>query len=111
MHYDPEPKRPRLPRPIEVIVCETCEAHGLQPAVVLALGYGRNQKERVICRAEIAVKLRREGLSYPIIGRYLRMHHSSVMHVCRRYAAHFPPPLPPPAWDPDKPDLSGEWNM
>jgi hypothetical protein len=38
-------------------------------------------------RGEIAYRLREKGLSFPLIGRYLRLHHTSVIYLCRRFAA------------------------
>jgi len=51
--------------------------------VIQPRGRGRNYDPVVQARRRVAMALRAKGLSYPLIGSYLNVHHSSVMHLCK----------------------------
>lgn len=58
-------------------------------------------------RGKICARLRDMGLSMPRIGALLGLHHTTVLHHLRQEK----PTTPPKPFDPDHPDLSGEWAI
>jgi chromosomal replication initiation ATPase DnaA len=61
-------------------------------------------------RTEIARALREKGWSFPRIAKFLGgRHHSSVMYYLNK--GRKPLVIPPAPFDPDVPDLSGEWAI
>lgn len=65
-----------------------------------------HRRECVAARRRAAIELREMGYSFPRIGRLLNRHHTSIFSLIGGAQA-----APKPAFDPDAPDLSGEWAI
>lgn len=68
--------------PQEHAIAAACEAWEVPRRVLL----GRSHVRRVVdCRAWAAQLMRADGLSLPQIGRALRRHHTTVLHLLKRF--------------------------
>lgn len=67
--------------PVDVILEAGCAATGTTPAALRASDHAPPMVAR---RAFIAAKMRREGYSYPVIGKALGRHHTTVMNLLGR---------------------------
>jgi chromosomal replication initiation ATPase DnaA len=75
--------RRRLTRtPLEIIAKQVTQELMLKPGELLARS---RHREAVEGRMQFSVVARKEGYSYPEIGRYLQLHHTTVVHMCQKF--------------------------
>ena len=97
-----------LPARIRRIVMYAADAHGVTLGQILG-----PSRERTVVRArrQASQALRATGLSFPVIGRYLRKHHASIKYACDQpvVSGEFAQVRDD---EPIRiPDLSGEWAI
>ena len=96
----------RRPARIEDSIAKACEKYCVRRTEVLSKDSRVPVVEarRMICR-----DLRKQGISFPEIAHYLGINHSTAY-----YHVHYvgqPSPEDTTTFDPDVPDLSGEWAI
>lgn len=94
----------RSPRENEIIGIAAVR-HRVSPLSILN---GSHERPQVLARRDAAIALRQLGYSTPRIGRILGIHHSSVLYHLRQAPAGIPTSFD---FNPDIPDLSGEWAI
>ena len=70
-----------MPRPIANIVSHVAQVRGLTVAAVLG---GSRRSDISAARREAVRRIRARGHSLPQIGRWLRLHHTSVLYHLRK---------------------------
>ncbi len=101
----------RLPPRVQAAMAVVASEHGMTISMAVSAVRGCQSPLFVRCRAEMAVELRRIGISLPMIGVYLGgLHHTSVLHLIRTYGPEAEKKRQA-ALDIPCPDLSGEWAI
>lgn len=94
-------KQQKLPPRIRGIVQETCDRYGFASEIVLG---STRMRLLVDCRAAIAQRLRKDGYSTSLIGRWLGRDHSTIISLLK---SRKPVPVGPASF----PDESGIWAI
>lgn len=93
----------RPPR-ITAIIRAAADRYEVTERLVLGLC---QEKPCMDARRQVARRLRDEGYSYPVIGRYLNRHHTTIMHLL----AHGTEEARVSRSEIPCPDLSGVWAI
>lgn len=104
---------------VRKMVIRVAALHGATADQILS---GSQQLNVCAARWQVIRELREDarGFSLPMIGQWLGgLHHSTVLHALRTQAngkgpygsALLKPPAPPVPYNPDVPDLTGEWDI
>lgn len=81
MHrWRPKENLPQMPPDVAKLVAHCASVYGVLPSVVRQRN---NQPLAVAARRMAARAMRQQGLSFPVIGKYLGgFHHTTIMNLC-----------------------------
>ena len=99
--YTKAPGPKPLPPKIRRILAIAAEDFGVTVQAILS---GTKVGETGRARRAVCHMLRRQGHSLPQIGRWLNLHHTSVLHAVKQPISQKDHTIPVP-------DLSGEWAI
>lgn len=70
------------PTPVLRMIARAADEHLV--SVEMIVGENKTHYRPVVkARRDVAKALRKRGISYPLIGQYLGLHHTSVLHLVR----------------------------
>jgi chromosomal replication initiation ATPase DnaA len=91
-----------IPRRVRAIIRDAADRFETTESLVLG---PLQERQCVQARCAVARRLRNEGYSLTVIGRWLNRHHTTVVHMLKHSVEAAA------AGDVPVPDLSGEWAI
>ena len=95
----------RRPAEVEMQIRIVAGDYGVSPKMIL---YGGNRRACVVARRALIHRLYEKGYGISDIGRFLGMHHSTILYHLNRERPKLDRTTPGPV---PYPDLSGEWAI